>query len=404
MIDSTNRNLLVLTSSFPTSKEMGNNFVSQLCHLLSDEFSITILAPNTKGSKTKEKINNLDIVRHKVTPLGNLGLTQKSGIVSNIKRAPWLIIVTPTYIISQVLAIKKVIEEKNISVIHAHWLIPSGLSTVLYKIVFNKKVKTIVTVHGSDLHKFNFFPFGLIKKFTLKYVDTLITVSDDLKQKVNSLGYKKRVLIIPMGVDTQKFSPDKFNVELAKTCQRPILLFIGTIIKSKGIEYLIKSFEKIVKYYPSATLLIIGDGNYLDEAEVYVEILKLEENVKFLGRLPNRELPKYHATSNVFVLPSLSEGFPVVISESLSSGNICVTSNLPVFKELENYGDFIITSKVKDSEDLANKILYVLELSQEEKEKRRKSARKYAENNLSWTQITKKYKEIINENINTNQK
>ncbi len=401
MTDSTNPKLLVLTSTFPVSPEAGDNFVSQLCYQLSGNFQITVLAPQTKGSAEKGTFHDLEIVRYKVTPFGNLGLTQNSGIVSNIRRAPWLILISPWLIFSQVAALKKMVKENNFSAIHAHWLIPSGFSAALYKKLFNKNIKLIVTAHGSDINKFNFLPFSFIKKFTLSQVDTLSTVSQDLKQKVLDLGYRKEIPVVPMGVDTSKFSPEYFSVELAKIYNKPVLLYVGTVIKNKGVEVLLKSMRILVEKFPQATLLLIGDGNYLEQSRSLTSYMKLEENIKFLGRLPNSELPKYHATCNVFVLPSLSEGFPVVISEALSSGSLCVTSDLPVFKQLEDSGNFLITSERQNQGDLAKKMVEILELSQDDKQSRRLAARKYAEKNLSWEKVSQEYVKMFYENINS---
>jgi len=400
MTDSTNHKLLVLTSSFPVSSEAGDNFISTLCHKIASHFEITVLAPHVKGARFKETINNLNIIRYRVSPFGNLGLTQKSGIPSNLKRSPWLILLTPCLIYNQVMALKRSCRENGVGFVQAHWLIPSGFSAAMYKYLFASHVRLLITVHGSDIYKFNIFPFNLIKKFTLNQADAVTTVSQDLKDKVIAYGYKKPISVIPMGVDTDLFTPEKFDPNLASIFTKPILLFVGTVVKSKGIFILVKSLPEILKHYPTATLLVIGDGYDREEAEIYAKLLHVENSIKFLGRIRNDELPRYQATGNLLVLPSLSEGFPVVVAEALSSGNICVTSDLPVFDDLARQGEFLVTSKSKDSKDLAQKIVEVLGLPQNELEQIRTSARKYAQEYLSWDKTVSDYLKLINENIN----
>ena len=82
----------------------------------------------------------------------------------------------------------------------------------------------------------------------------------------------------------------------------------------------------ILQDFPDATLAIVGDGDQRQRLEAQARVLKIQDNVCFLGAMPQSELPAYYATADVFVGPSITvasgdrEGLPVAFIEALASG------------------------------------------------------------------------------------
>ena len=153
-----------------------------------------------------------------------------------------------------------------------------------------------------------------------------------------------------MGVDTEFFK--SFD-----TVKEDYILYVGSIIKSKGVGTLVKSFEIIMKRKKNLKLLLVGDGNYAKQLKKIVKKLKLTDHVIFCGKKDRTELHNLYASAKLFVFPSFFEGFPTVISEALSMGLNCVTSDLPVFRELATKSEgFITLFKKGSAEDLADKI------------------------------------------------
>ncbi len=397
MTDSINKaKVLVITTSYPNRISYGGIFVQTLSKKLNEYFDVEVLAPHVEGTNAVDTVEGIKIYRHRVSPWGNLGLCQGSGIFSNLKRNPFLYFIVPFLVINQIKSLIKLVKPTNVTIIHAHWLIVSGFSAVLYKLLFNKDIKIVVTIHGSDVYRFNFFPINVLKKIIINHCDGITTVSGDLERRLRKLGFKKEIQIIPMGTDTNLFKP----LVVEKYDHQTRLLFVGSLIESKGVTELIEAVALLKNKNLNIKLNIVGDGNMLEKLDQQVCKNNLHSVVNIIGRLGHDELVSIYDNSDIFVLPSLSEGFPSVISEALSMGLIAITSDLPVFVELSNRGGFVVVTSKKDSKDIADKIERVINIDQKEKNEIKNAAREFAVNNLDWNVVANKYRELINECIN----
>ena len=91
-------------------------------------------------------------------------------------------------------------------------------------------------------------------------------------------------------------------------------------------------------------MVIIGGGKEKQSLENLVENLKIKDNVKFLGRISNEEIPKYLISSDILVLPSLSEGFPNVLLEAMASSLPIIATNVKGISEIieNNENGFLV--------------------------------------------------------------
>jgi glycosyltransferase involved in cell wall biosynthesis len=97
---------------------------------------------------------------------------------------------------------------------------------------------------------------------------------------------------------------------------------VGNILRLKGVHTLIEAFAALLKDYKrnDMLLLLIGEGSERRGIEHVVKALKIENEVLLLGEKPHDEIPLWVNSADVFVLPSLSEGFPLVIPEAMMCG------------------------------------------------------------------------------------
>jgi len=156
------KNILVFTSTFPTFIEGDATppFVYELSKRLAQKegFHIVVLTPFRKGSKVFEERDGLRIYRFKY------GFTSlcEGGILPNLKKNKFLFFQVPFFLFFAFVNLAKIVKKEKIDIIHAHWIIPQGFISVLYKKLFRKKeLKIICTSHGSDL-------FGLQNPFMKK--------------------------------------------------------------------------------------------------------------------------------------------------------------------------------------------------------------------------------------------
>lgn len=231
---------------------------------------------------------------------------------------------------------------KSFDVIHIHE------NTLYWMIPFLKlRFKVVTTVHG--IKGFKFYDnkkLWLIFSFFLKFSDTLIVVN--MEDKKNLDKYFKSVVYVPNGVDLE---PYKVKVKLKEK-----ISFIGRIHEQKGIIYLLDAFNSLSNEFPKLKLEIIGKIN---EYAKDLQRKYKNKNIIWKGFMSDRkEIAKFLKSSICIALPSLWEGLPLVLFESLASSRPVIVSDIPAYKSVLK--DEAIFCKSKNSEDLKNKIIFIL--------------------------------------------
>ncbi|MFH0889600.1 MAG: glycosyltransferase [Candidatus Aenigmatarchaeota archaeon] len=216
-------------------------------------------------------------------------------------------------------------------IIHLHIPNPWGeVNAFLYKIV-NPKVKIIATYH-SDVVGYSLLMKTLSFLRTLYLVPSLslfcsrvIATSDNYIS--GSLALRmvgKKVVVIPLGVDTSKFSPAQ------KSGGKFCFLFVGRLIPYKGLEYLIKAAGILKLSDKKFTIKIVGDGKLRKNLEKLARLLNVSDVVKFTGSVGNKDLPGVYRNCDAFVLPSVykTEAFGISQLEAMASGKPVISTNI----------------------------------------------------------------------------
>ncbi|MBB6450390.1 glycosyltransferase involved in cell wall biosynthesis [Geomicrobium halophilum] len=221
---------------------------------------------------------------------------------------------------------------RNYDLVHAHYAFPSGwLARLHYRI---RKVPYIVTVHGGDLNKMaqkgSFF-----KKQTKRILEDaahVITVGPDLYKEVTSKYNipEERVSLLNMGVDRSIFYP-RINERnpFQTNRQQKHLLFVGNLIKEKGIEELLSAVARMYYDGQNVRLHLVGapkSNDYEQKLHEFVQTLGLEECVQFHGPKSQDDVARYMTYADLFILPSHIEGFGLVALESMACGTPVVAS------------------------------------------------------------------------------
>ncbi len=391
--------ILVLTSSFPkTPGDPNGHFVFELCLRLKKEFSVFVICPKFKAAEKEVVMNGIQVRRHKQFFSDNIELAYGTAIMSKIKKNPLYLFVLPVFFVYQFMLIYKTCRRENIQVIHVHWLIPSAIWPLLYKMLFNPQIKVICTAHGTDVNSFNGRLGTALKKWILKNADAVTAVSRALGEKLNEINPAKKISILPMGIDTSLFTPTAKSNTIKKilNIEGRYILYVGEMIKTKGVDLLIDSMPWVLKHFPNYYLVMVGHGSLTNELKLTCQKSGISEKVIFTGAIPNRELPPYFASADLFVLPSLSEGWPVSVMEALSSGTIPVVTDLPVFTEHADKEKLFKIVKKGSSESISKILIEIL--SEEEKLKiSTGELRNYALNNLDWKIVGSNYTSLIHQ-------
>ena len=145
------------------------------------------------------------------------------------------------------------------------------------------------------------------------------------------------IAVIPCGVDVERFHPqDKLHArtDLSLPSAAPILLFVGRLQPSKGIDTLLRAAAEIRREHPNVCVLVVGGGlDERDEQETS-ELNRLRQlgtelglnDVRYIKAQPQETLAKYYAAADVFVMPSHYESFGMVVLEAMACGTPVVGS------------------------------------------------------------------------------
>lgn len=253
------------------------------------------------------------------------------------------------YFIKIVLLISQI----NPDIVHSQSLI-AGWMTVLIKIFL--RIPCVVFGRGSDIYTEYKFKKTILK-LTLRKADAIIALTEDMRNEMKKI-YNRDIFVIPNGINIDNYVKVSKNKIFNKD---KTILFVGTLRPIKGVKYLIESMKIIQQYNPNIRLMLVGNGNDKENLNKLVDTFKLSGCINFVGQIPNEIIPKYMAISDIFVLPSLSEGFPVVILEAMASGLPIVATKVGGLAEIVKDG---INGYLVDPcrpEEIAEKVILILE-------------------------------------------
>lgn len=258
------------------------------------------------------------------------------------------------------------INKIQFDIIHAHYAHPPGFVAVLLAKIMKKPV--LITCHGSDIHEYTEINYtNKLRKqrvlYAIKNATHLITVSHFLKRKIISLGINdEKIEVIYNGKNKEFYPRNKVEVrrKLGLPLDKKIILNVGVLTPIKGTVYLINAFADLIKERDDLLLIIIGEGPLRSELENKARSLNLEQYVQFIGFVPNEELVFWFNAADLFVLPSLGEGFGIVIIEALSCGIPVVASNIGGIPEIINEDHLGILVPPENTKELSTGILQAI--------------------------------------------
>jgi glycosyltransferase involved in cell wall biosynthesis len=201
-------------------------------------------------------------------------------------------------------------------------------------------------------------------------------------------GGMKKNFLIPIGIDTNEFtniSRDKCLIKkLGLENSYPIILTIANIIPIKGIDILIKGFELALEDFPDAKLVIVGEDktSYAEKLKESVKEIGLYEKVVFTGK--QDDIKQFFGAADIFILSSMKtgEGGPISVLEAMSSGILSFGSDVPGIRDqFREFQDQLFESENPGS--LANKIIFAMRMSGEEKSKRLELQKDFIRKNYS---------------------
>ncbi|HUT96487.1 MAG TPA: glycosyltransferase family 4 protein [Candidatus Paceibacterota bacterium] len=194
-------------------------------------------------------------------------------------------------------------------------------------------------------------------ELSLKLSHYLVTGGEGMKQ-----GYiehyhldPEKIKVMPNWINLERFQPAEAPSSKEKT-----FLFVHWLSKRKGADMIVPIVRHLNQDFQLKSvdykLLVIGDGPYKDDLSREVEENKLKSVIKILGPVPNEDIIEYYKKTDIFIMPSMEEGFPRVLLEAMAMGVPYVASDVGAVREIsaETAQRFLVKSG--DVEMFAHKI------------------------------------------------
>jgi glycosyltransferase involved in cell wall biosynthesis len=246
------------------------------------------------------------------------------------------------YIMSFSKELKKLLKKSYFDIYHGNGIWEYPIHMMVQQAIKNKK-PYIISPHGM------LEPWALshknIKKKTaltlyqyndLKRANCIHALSQTELKNIRKLKLYNPIAVISNGINTLKLKPNLYN----KNTDKKNILFLSRIHKIKGLDNLINAWNIIPSdLRKNWNLRIIGTGemNYLKTIQRLIDSLNLGKEIKLVGSKFDQEKIFEFQNSELFVLPSYSEGFPIAVLEALACGLPVITTKGTPWEELITY-------------------------------------------------------------------
>ncbi|MEZ4886688.1 MAG: glycosyltransferase family 4 protein [Chitinophagales bacterium] len=292
-----------------------------------------------------------------------------------------------SYLLSAMTFLKQHLKHYSYDICHCHFLIPTGI--LAYWVKKNFHVPYVITIHGSDVPGYNPDRFQFLHRLTppllrriIKHSEKIISPSIYLKklllQRVGD--FEDKIVFIPNGIDPNVYLP---------MSKKPIIFSSGRLLARKGFQYLIQSVGKEDMGFE---VHIAGDGPMMP---TLVQLAKKSKTKIVLHGWLDNTSEKYKyllGQASIFALVSAKENASISLLEAMSAACVVITSDVSGCPE--TVGDAGVKIAPEDPE-LLQQVLKNLINNPIEIEKLSNLARHRIIHDYSWTNLTKKYEELL---------
>lgn len=236
---------------------------------------------------------------------------------------------------------RRAVQELRPELVFAPWAYPDGWAAVRLGHAIGLPV--VLQVHGSDVLLLDQVPAKRRRtEEAVRGADGVVAVSHDIARHLKQMGADPtKIRVIHDGVDRALFAPgDKLRERSALNlpADERLLLFVGNLVPVKALDVLLRACAEPPLRETAFRLLVVGQGPLRSSLEQLARQLGIADRVRFVGPLPQTDLPRWYRAADVFVLPSHSEGVPNVLLEASACGTPWVASRVGGIPEIAHLG------------------------------------------------------------------
>jgi len=259
-----------------------------------------------------------------------------------------------------ILSIRNFIKEKNITIVQTHGDIANIY--VLLATLF-KKIPLIATCHPWIKTSAKIKIYTIIDKLLLNRFNKIIAISAEVKREILDMGIpSEKVLLIDNGIDIgrfeKRFDREKTRRQFGIPAQGKVICTVGRLSLEKGHATLIEAASKVIKNYPLAYFVIAGDGVLKNDLINESKKLGIGDHFIFTGMVD--DIPALLSVSDIFVLPSLTEGLPMALLEAMAAKIPVIASRVGSIPEILTHNESGLLVPPANSQELEKSILALL--------------------------------------------
>ncbi len=393
--------VLMLTSSYPRNDSDNSSvFLRNLaCNLAQQQVEVHVLAPDHPLVGNTKLDSGVKTHWFQYFPKQWQQLAYGSGILPNLRRNKLLYLQVPFFLTTMFFSLIFLCKRLRPDIIHAHWIIPQGLIAIMVGKLLN--IPVIATAHGGDAFSLNTSLLSRLKALTLKHCHAWTSNTKATAETFGTANNISTPIIIPMGVDIDRFQSGD-GAKLLNQENRKIILFVGRLVEKKGVKYLIEAFSKLpLEAQKTSVLWIIGDGDERTALEKQARRLGIK-NIKFWGQVQNKQLPDFYAAASIFVAPSVvdskgdTEGQGVILLEAMASKTPIIATTVGGIPEVISHKETGLLVPPNNSNELSNSILLMLS-NKKLIDDCTKNAWSEVNKTYSWGAVSQRFSSVLNE-------
>lgn len=314
---SNKKKLLIITQSFIRYKgDILSKHIFTAAKLLAGTgWRVSVLAPHERHLASHEVIEGVEVNRFRYFLEKWERLAYSGRMHQLVLKSPINFFMFWFFLFFFLFRASRLARGMQPSCLHAHWWTPTGLLGCLVSRMRN--VPLMVTLHGTDvvLIRKNFLSAFLAKR-VFKYASAITVVSDFIKRQLTStLGVpSERIVVLPMPID-----PEKIYARQMPKPEGRMILCVARFTKQKDLGTLIKAFHRVAQRWSDLDLVMIGEGPERAALLDLIAELNVEKKVFLHGLMSQEALNEYYNRCDMVVLPSIEEGFGLVMVE----GQLC---------------------------------------------------------------------------------
>ncbi len=237
----------------------------------------------------------------------------------------------------------------------------------------------------------------------IKNSDAILVPGTKHKECVIYLGSKpEKVFLMPNASNfSQPSIKSKENLldKYPKIKGKKVILFVGRLVRQKGVDYLLSAFSKLKRDFNDIILVIIGKGEYKEELEEQAKDLNIENDILFLGHIENYSLNEYYSRSDLCIVPSITDemvdAWAFVVNEAMYYENPVIASDAvgSAFDMIENGKNGFIVPE-KDSNALYNSMKIIIS-DDEKREEMGKISKRIVKSGFSYKNMVDGFNKAI---------